>query len=100
MQELCGEYDTRTILLQLKTRGFLWHDKDRLTRKSPKLEGYGNRRLNLYWIALEFLGARDDTDTAEDVEAGVAKQQGWNLGSVSRETGPRTPLGPDDPIPF
>ncbi|MEK7758292.1 MAG: DUF927 domain-containing protein [Pseudomonadota bacterium] len=89
LRELCSEHDTRAVLRALKTQGHLWHDKDRLTRKSPRIEEYGNTRPNLYWVAVAFLGTQEEFDTEEDAA----------LGPVSKETGRKT-LDPQDDIPF
>lgn len=66
LSELCGEHDPRVVLHALRARGLLWHDKDRLTRKSPRIEEFGNTRPNLYWIAVKFLGEAADEETEED----------------------------------
>lgn len=84
MDELAGEHDSRTLLNHLKTEGFLWHDKDRLTRKAPKTEYFGNSRPNLYWISIDFIGVKQTNNTEEDVKAGAASQEDLDL--VSGET--------------
>lgn len=83
MRELCGEFDQRTILRSLAAGGYLWHDKGRLTRKSPKITGLGDTRPNLYWVSVKFLGEQVDDEDLEDSP------------SVSRET-----LGDDDDVPL
>jgi len=96
LRELCGEHDIRAVLRALKNDGHLWHDKDRLTRKSPKIEEFGDSRLNLYWINIAFMGEQALGDTDEDL-----KIAGRAAVTVSRETArKRAPLGPDDDIPF
>ena len=96
VSELCGEHDSRSILRTLRARGFLYPQADRLTRKSPKLAGYGNRRLNLYWVSVDFLGESDPNATDEDVAVGKAPQPDLDL-DVPPEP---PPLGPDDAIPY
>jgi len=91
MRELCGEHDMRSILRALKTQGYLWHDKDRLTKKSPRIEGYGNTRPNLYWVRVSFLGEEVGEETEEDRAAAPP--------AVSPETGRRA-LRDDEPVPF
>lgn len=92
LRELAGEFDVRNILNHLKTAGHLWHDSGRLTRKSPKIEGYGNHRLNLYWISLNFMGRIEVSLTQED--QAVRKP----------EAGPQPPQGrllaDDEKIPY
>lgn len=83
IQELCGEFDARTLLRSLAAHGYLWHDKGRLTRKSPRISGYGPVRPNLYWISVRFLGEAIEADTEEDRQ--VAKV-------VSRETADDLPF--------
>ncbi len=68
LRELCGEHDIRAVLRALKNDGYLWHDKDRLTRKSPKIEEFGDSRLNLYWINIAFMGEQALGDTDEDLK--------------------------------
>ena len=95
LRELCGEHDTRAVLRALKTAGHLWHDKDRLTRKSPKIEEFGTTRPNLYWIKVEFLGVQEEFETEEDQAI---------AGRAAVEVSGETPglFGPerDDGVPF
>lgn len=74
MRELCGEFDQRTILRSLASGGYLWNDKGRLTRKSPKIAGLGPSRPNLYWVSLKFLGEQILTDTEEDRRTAVSPE--------------------------
>ena len=73
-RQLCGEFEPRPVLAELARRGLLWTDADRrhLTRWTPRLKGL-KTRPRVYWISVEFLGAREDGDTDEDYEAGVAQ---------------------------
>lgn len=84
LDELVGEHDSRTVLNHLKKQGFLWHDKERLTKKAPKTEYFGNVRPNLYWISVDFIGEKQNNMTEEDVAAGATNQADLNL--VSQET--------------
>jgi putative DNA primase/helicase len=61
-RELCGEYDMRMVLNSLKAAGFLVTDKDRMTRKWPKIPGYEKSRPYLYSIKSEFMGDPDNED--------------------------------------
>lgn len=89
LRELCGEHDMRTILRALKAQNYLWHDKDRFTRKSPKIEEFGDTRPNLYWLSVKFLGPQDDMITEEDKKV-----------AVSQETRRPRRYGDQDDIPF
>jgi len=80
LRELCGEHDMRTVLRALQAQGRLWHDKERLTRKSPKMEEFGNTRPNLYWVAVSLLGQQEEFETEEDKKLAAGA-------SVSQETG-------------
>lgn len=99
LRELCGEHDMRTILRALKDAGHLHHDQGRLTRKSPRIEEFGNTRPNLYWIAVGFLGVQEDWTPDDKL---VARPK------VSGETAPQGGLpfrrarepGDDDEAPF
>src|SRR3989304_3770174 len=62
--------DTRAGLGALKTQDYLYHDTGRLTRKSPRIEEFGNTRPNLYWIKVSFLGEEVEFDTEEDMALG------------------------------
>ncbi len=74
LRELCGEHDMRAVLRALKTQGYLHHDAGRLTKKSPRIEEFGNTRPNLYWIKVTFLGEETDGfDTEEDKALGEPK---------------------------
>jgi len=70
LRELCGEHDMRAVLRALKTQDYLYHDTGRLTRKSPRIEEFGNTRPNLYWIKVSFLGEEVEFDTEEDMALG------------------------------
>lgn len=89
MRELCGEHDMRTVLRALKMQGHLVHDKDRLTKKSPRIEGYGATRPNLYWVRLAFLGEVVSQETDED-----------RLVSQPARPVPARALDEDEEIPF
>lgn len=101
LRELCGEFDSRTILYTLRHMELLWSEKDRLTRKAPRIASLQNTRPNLYWINTKFLGDQvgslDDTD--EDRAVAPRRGQSSLQMPVSPETPPRQP-GLDDDIPF
>jgi uncharacterized protein (DUF927 family) len=74
LRELCGEHDMRAVLRALKTQNYLHHDAGRLTKKSPRIEEFGNTRPNLYWIKVSSLGEETDGfDTEEDKVLGEPK---------------------------
>lgn len=54
-RELCGEYDMQMVLKTLKVKGFLNHDKDKLTRKWPVIPEMGKRPY-LYSVSVSLLG--------------------------------------------
>ena len=60
---LCGEHNATAILHQLKARGWLWHDKDRLTKKAPAIDVLNGTRPNLYFVSKDLLG---DTESLRD----------------------------------
>ncbi|MEJ1355722.1 MAG: DUF927 domain-containing protein [Candidatus Sedimenticola sp. (ex Thyasira tokunagai)] len=89
---VCGEHDAKTVLKQLKARGMLWHDKDRLTKKTPAIKGFSDRRINLYWISLDILGERDEFG---------AKNNDWGQRQAPLNLPDRPdPLGPGDDLPI
>ena len=88
LRELCGEYDMRAVLHALRNAGHLWHEADRLTRKSPKIEELGNSRPGVYWVEVKFLGEQQ-VYTEED----EAVSEGTSLPGAA-------PLSPGDDIPF
>lgn len=72
MRQLCGEFEPRPLLGELRRTGQLWADGQRLVRHAPRLQGIKTRPW-VYWISVGFLGARDEGDTEEDYEAGVVQ---------------------------
>jgi len=90
--ELCGEFDKRTLLSALKNAGHLWHDKDRLTRKSPRIEELGNARPNLYWISVAFIGEVIDQETEEDGKTTALKDRKNRTGDLLVDEGEQIPF--------
>ncbi len=60
MNELTGEFDKNMVLKELKARGKLKHEKDRLTYKMCTTKG-SRSRPSVYWIHISFLGDVDDS---------------------------------------
>ena len=54
--KLCGDHNATAVLHQLKARGWLWHDKDRLTHRAPAIDVLNGTRPNLYFVSKDLLG--------------------------------------------
>jgi hypothetical protein len=57
---LVSDWDSNAVLRELSARGFLKHNKGRLTMRSPMITILGNTRAPLYWIDRRFLEGTDD----------------------------------------
>lgn len=71
LRELCGDYDSRVILRELKNQDLLWHDKDRLTHKCPAIPSLGHARPNLHWISVKLIGEQERGEVEKYREEGV-----------------------------
>lgn len=85
-RHLIGDYDSHQVLQALAKKGFLEHNKGRLTKRAPYMAALGTARPSLYWIKQSFL----DDPTVDD---------GMNRPPPAAPVTDRQ-LGLDDDIPF
>lgn len=78
LEEICGAFDTRGVLLWLRQHGLLWpQDEKRFKRQAPRGRVFGGRRPPLYWISKNLLGAQVDPSkpAEEDAYAGRDEEE-------------------------
>ena len=75
MIDLSGTFDQNMILKELKKKGLLKHQKDRLSTKSPVLKGQ-KLRPNVYAISERFLGELHNGSMLDEVWDNNTYEQG------------------------
>lgn len=92
MQFLSGDWDAKSLIRALKSRDWLWHDAGHLTRRAPRIEGFGDARPRMYWISVQLLGELVAGESDEDAAAPPPAN--------GHGAPPLMPLGPDESMPF